>query len=169
MYIVTDRLTLRSFVPSDEQRIVEICGNAQLSAYTSHIPFPYEITDARGWLASQNLENPSFAILLNSDNKLIGNISYQIDKENSTATLGYWLDANHWNNGYMTEAAIAIRDIIFSQGYHKIAASHLAPNYASGRVMQKIGMVREGVLKDGVKRNNVYMDVILYGLCSEAR
>jgi RimJ/RimL family protein N-acetyltransferase len=48
--------------------------------------------------------------------------------------------------------------------YHKVYARHFASNPASGQVIQKIGMKKEGVLMDHVKKEDRYEDLIYYGI-----
>ena len=48
--------------------------------------------------------------------------------------------------------------------YHKISARHFVGNHASGRVLEKIGMTREGILRDDVMKDGRYVTVALYGV-----
>ena len=47
---------------------------------------------------------------------------------------------------------------------HKISATHMKENPASGRVMKKVGMKKEGVLRDHALRWGEYKDLIKYGI-----
>ena len=49
-------------------------------------------------------------------------------------------------------------------GLNRICAIHLARNPASGRVMQKVGMTREGLCPQHVKKWDRYEDLVLYGI-----
>ena len=65
----------------------------------------------------------------------------------------------------MTEAAGAL----VARGFalldlHKIEASHMTRNPASGRVMEKIGMAREGLLRAHAFKNGVFEDLAVYGI-----
>jgi len=50
------------------------------------------------------------------------------------------------------------------RGLHRIHASHLTRNPASGRVLQKIGMRYEGCLRQHVDKWEVFEDLALYGI-----
>jgi ribosomal-protein-alanine N-acetyltransferase len=52
----------------------------------------------------------------------------------------------------MTEALDAFIDFLFSTGIHKVICMHILENKASGRVMQKCGMIPE----DGIRREELY-------------
>ena len=51
---------------------------------------------------------------------------------------------------------------------NKIHASHMTQNPASGRVMQKIGMESEGVLKQHALKWDQFVDLAIYGIVSTA-
>lgn len=54
--------------------------------------------------------------------------------------LGYGLCKGYWNQGIITEAALAVIDRVKQDGLPYITATHDRNNLGSGRVMQKIGM-----------------------------
>ena len=47
---------------------------------------------------------------------------------------------------------------------NRIYATHLKKNPASGKVMKKIGMKKEGILRQHVKKWGEYEDLVYYGL-----
>jgi ribosomal-protein-alanine N-acetyltransferase len=64
------------------------------------------------------------------------------------AETGYVLSRAEWGNGYMTEALTAVVEAAFAlPGIYRVSAICDVENLASARVMEKAGMVREGVLK----------------------
>ncbi|MDZ7693856.1 MAG: GNAT family protein [Balneolaceae bacterium] len=70
-----------------------------------------------------------------------------------------------WNNGYATEAIREVLIFGFDEiNIHKILATHLLNNPASGKVMAKNGMVKEGELKDHIKKGDKYLSLIQYRL-----
>ena len=95
----------------------------------------------------------------------MGGIGLRINKRFNRAELGFWLGEPFWNNGYITEAAGAALSFGFEKlGLNKIYATHLPKNPASGKVMQKNGMIREGTLVDHIKKGDQYLSVIQYRL-----
>jgi ribosomal-protein-alanine N-acetyltransferase len=62
------------------------------------------------------------------------------------AYLGYWIDADHQNRGFMTEAVTAATTFAFeSAGLHRVQAAVMPRNAPSQRVLEKVGYRREGV------------------------
>jgi RimJ/RimL family protein N-acetyltransferase len=82
--------------------------------------------------------------------------------------MGYWIGAPYWNRGYATEAARAVLRFAFDTvGLHRIYATHFTRNPASGRVMEKTGMQREGVWREHLMRGERFEDAVVYGILRE--
>jgi len=168
--IETERLILSKLKAEDIPAIVQYAGNKKISDYTSHIPFPYEEKDAIFWLnqAQEGYRNGTHLTLgihLKSSSAFIGGIGLTINQRYNRAELGYWIAEAEWNKGFTSEAAKALIDYAFQEmGLHKITSSYMSMNPASGKVMEKCGMHKEGEQKDQILKNGVYLDLILYGL-----
>ena len=90
--------------------------------------------------------------------------SQRIDTENSRGNVGYWTESQ-WNNGYASEALAAVLTYVFDNtAVHKLTAYYTTKNVGSGKVMEKCGMKREGLLKQHEKRHGAFLDVALYGI-----
>ena len=146
----TERLLLRPFTLSDAGDVQRLAGNKAIADTTLNIPHPYEHGMAEAWISSHQPgfeagEHAAFAITLKAGGELIGAISLKIDAAMQMAELGYWVGEPFWGTGYCTEAARRIVEYGFTErNLRRIHAVHLARNPASGRVLQKIGMSREG-------------------------
>ena len=105
-----------------------------------------------------------FAICLASGD-LTGAIALNKAGLFNSAELGYWIGVAQWNRVYCTGAAKAVLEYGFMiLRYHKVSARHFVGNTSSGRVMEKIGMRREGLLQDDVMKDGRYISVELYGI-----
>jgi ribosomal-protein-alanine N-acetyltransferase len=167
--IRTERLILRPFALTDAPRVKALAGDQRIYGTTLNVPYPYEEGMAESWISTHQRcfyegHGVVFAICL-ADGPLIGGASLSRDGLFNRAELGYWIGFNYWNRGYCTEAAIAIVEYGFgSLAFHKISGRHFAGNEASGRVLEKIGMRIEGVLRDEVLKDGKYLTVNLYGM-----
>jgi len=97
---------------------------------------------------------------------VIGSISVvQADNKNEHCEIGYCLSYDFWNMGIVTEALSAVMDFLFHEiGYHRIFAKHDAENPASGKVMEKCGMIYEGRLRGHYLRpDGKPSDSLIYG------
>ncbi|WP_343556552.1 GNAT family N-acetyltransferase [Sphingobacterium sp.] len=166
--IETERLILNAITTSDIPQIVEYLQDRVYSDFTSNIPYPYRKEDAEYWLklaeeAFVNRKGFTFAIR-NKEEKLIGAIGLH-DEGSDKAELGYWIAIPYWNKGYVTEAAKAIIDFGFKElHFNKIFATYFPHNPASGKVMEKIGMKKEALLKQHLKKDGKYYDIPLYSI-----
>lgn len=87
--------------------------------------------------------------------EVIGSISVvERDEKCARMTIGYCLSRALWNKGMMSECLQAVIDFLFENtNVNRIEARHDMRNLASGRVMEKCGMKREGILRE-YERNN---------------
>ncbi|HEY8560181.1 MAG TPA: GNAT family N-acetyltransferase [Pyrinomonadaceae bacterium] len=93
--------------------------------------------------------NYTLAVVRKSDAALIGSCSIANVRHGSIETsLGWHYGKRYWNKGYATEAARVLLHIGFEiGGVAEIYADCFVDNYASIRVMQKIGMTARENLK----------------------
>ncbi len=135
-----------------------LAGDREVAATTLRIPNPYREEDAIGVIKAvgkQILRGKSaiFAIVEKKETLLIGSIGLGIDKKHANAEMGYWIGKPYWGNGYCTESArLVLRHGFKNLDLHKIHSHFMKHNAASGRVMDKIGMIYEGTLREHVKK-----------------
>lgn len=166
--IVTPRLLLRRMTMADAQDVFAYSRDPEVSRHVlwdAH----RSIQDSRAYLRFIQRqyragEASSWGIVLRETGHLIGTIGFMwINRENRSAEAGYSLARAHWNRGYMTEALRAVLRYGFEElDLHRIEAQHETDNAASGRVMEKAGMRREGVLRGRLYNKGKFVDVALY-------
>lgn len=108
-----------------------------------------------------------WGIELKETGELIGSVAVAAyDEENSSASLGWCLGKRWWGNGIMPEAVTAVMVHLFNEvGFQRITACHDIKNKRSGRVMEKVGMKKEGIIRKSMKNNRgKVIDVVLYSL-----
>ena len=166
----TDRLLLRPLQPADAPAVQRLAGAWEIADTTLRIPHPYPDGVAIEWIntlgaAWEKGTSVTYAITLRETAVLIGAIGLDVSKQSSWGELGYWIGVSSWNRGYCTEAARAILTFGFGElQLHRIQARHLTRNPSSGRVLQKIGMRLEGVLREAVRKWDRFEDLAVYGL-----
>ncbi len=162
----TRRLVLRPFEPNDVEDVLAYANDPEWSRFLS-VPRPYSIEDAREFVdRSVSIdwqEEPAFAI--EYDGAVVGGIGFHIDSPNSRGMLAYSIARAYWNQGLMTEAAAAVVDWGFDQlGLAKIYSFADVENVGSWRVMEKVGMTREGTLRSHGLLRGVRQDFHSYGI-----
>ena len=168
--IETERLILRPFCLGDAKDVQRLAGERDIADTTLTIPHPYEDGMAEEWIAGEEAackegKAITLAITLRSDESLIGGIGFKIDRQHDRAELGYWVGKPFWNCGYATEAARALLAYGFRElALNRIHAAHMARNPASGRVMEKLGMLYEGTARQEMKKLGRYEDLVSYAI-----
>lgn len=166
----TERLILGQALWTDIPKIVEYAGAKRISDMTLNIPYPYAEKDAIWWINSANegfkaKNQYTFAMRLKSNKDFVGGVGLKLDLRFNHAVLGYWIAEPFWKKGYTTEAVQAILQFGFETlDLNKIYATHLIENPASGRVMQKNGMIKEGELVEHYRKNGEYKSIYQYRL-----
>jgi [ribosomal protein S5]-alanine N-acetyltransferase len=168
--LVTDRLVLRELTLADAAGVAAGAGDRRVAQYLMQVPSPYPIALARRWVMHR-IEwweigrGVTFAVTLPGESALLGTVSLRRYLRDRRAELGYWLAASAWGRGFATEAARATVDFGFRQlGLARVYAQVLAGNRGSLRVLDKLGMVNEGVKRQHVSKARRLHDVVLYGL-----
>ena len=170
----TPRLVLRPFALSDAPTVQRLAGAAAVADTTLAVPHPYADGMAEAWIATHQAafergENVVFAITLR-EGELVGAINLHLEPPHQRGELGYWIGEPYWNRGYATEALRAVIEYGFAiQGLNRMVARHLRRNPASGRVMQKAGMRREGEQRQHVMKNGRFEDLEYYGILRSDR
>ena len=114
----------------------------------------------------KNDEPSSWGIIEKKTGKLVGTIGFMdYNEDNATVEVGYSLARWLWNGGYMTEALSCVIDYAFeNMELNRIEAQHELTNPSSGRVMEKCGMRKEGVLRQRLYNKGKFVDVALYAI-----
>ena len=82
--------------------------------------------------------------------------------------LGYWLGKQYWGQGIATRAAKQLGDSAFcTLNINRICASALEANTGSWRVMEKLGMRREGRFVKAIYQDGAFFDDLYYAVLRE--
>ena len=166
----TKRLLLRPFRLKDAPSVRRLAGDRRIAATTLELPHPYEKGMARAWIRTHRdlfdrRRAVNFAITLGDDGDVIGAIALRLEEGHDRAEMGYWIGVPSWNRGFATEAAAAVLEYGFRDlRLNRIHAHCMNRNFASGRVLEKIGMRHEGRLRRHVRKLGVYEDIEVYGI-----
>jgi ribosomal-protein-alanine N-acetyltransferase len=98
--------------------------------------------------------------------RLIGAIHLMaINAQHSKAEIGFVLSRSYWNKGLMFEALARVLEYAFeSIGLNRIEGFCLVENRAGMRVMEKVGMKQEGVLREHLFQKRAFRDFCLYAM-----
>jgi [ribosomal protein S5]-alanine N-acetyltransferase len=168
----TKRCLLRPFRLEDSETVRILAGDRTVADTTLNLPHPYVKGLAQDWINSHPEEFDQgrqviFAIVRQEDDQLLGAIGLVLETDHSRGEIGYWIGKPYWNNGYCTEAAQRVLTYGFDDlKLFRIQARHFKRNAASGRVMQKCGMLHEGSLRGHIQKWAVFEDIEIFGMLS---
>jgi len=172
--IVTERLALRELRLDDARAVAERAGDKRVARYLIAVPSPYPVALATRWIVGRLAwwgqgRGLTLAITQReTPDLLIGSVSLRRYARDRRAELGYWLGAESWGQGYATEAAHALVDLGFRDlGLSKIYAQVLEGNRVSCGVLEKLGMIEEGVRRRHIRKGKRLLDVTLYGILKD--
>lgn len=168
--IETKRLLLRRMTMKDAQDIFEYSRDPEVAKHVlwsaqKHISEAKEYVRYMTKRYRDDLPS-SWGIIDKESGKLIGTIGYMsLSEENASVEVGYSLARWLWGKGLMTEALRAVIDYTFdAMDINRIEAQHELLNPSSGRVMEKCGMTKEGVLRQRLYNKGKFVDVALYSI-----
>lgn len=178
--IETPRLLLRDFVSRDLEAVHAYSSTPQATQYLIWGPntLLQSKQTIRAFLDDQK-ERPrvNFDLAIihkgtarrGDGPRLIGGVGLKLaDWDNRTADIGYVLHPDYWGQGYALEAAQGLAHAGFRElGLQRIVATCDQRNKASARVMEKLGMRREGVFRQSKYIHGGWRDEFLYAILAE--
>lgn len=97
--------------------------------------------------------------------QVLGTIGTRPREVSGRADVGYWLGRPYWGAGLMTEALTALLDLCFTTlDNHKVEADVFAHNAGGRRLVEKVGMTQEGIIRDAHRKGGEWVDQVVYGM-----
>jgi len=111
----------------------------------------------------------AFAVLDVSSGLFLGGVGLnQINRNHNFANLGYWVRSSQTGRGVATAATLLAAEFGFEDlGLNRIEILTATGNAASGRVAEKAGAKREGILRNRLLLHNSPHDAVIYSLISD--
>ena len=169
--IDTARLVLRPWRIEDAPALQALAGRREIADTMISVPHPFTQEYAETWIAGHPEAHARgravhFAITLAGVGTLLGAIELRdINPEHSHAEMSCWVGADSWGQGFATEAALAVLRYAFHELHlNRVVAYHMVRNPASGRALEKIGMKREGLLRECVSKWDRFEDVVVMAI-----
>ena len=163
--ISTVRLYLTPISLSDAPRVRHLAGAEAVARNALGIPHPFLEGMAEAWIGGFDQSDAVFAIREEVGAPLVGLVGLEGTGGDGVAELSYWIGELHWGRGYATEAAAALVAYGFEHlRLHRVFSTSLVRNPASGRVLEKVGMQEEGVLRQHVWHWDRYEDLRFHGM-----
>jgi ribosomal-protein-alanine N-acetyltransferase len=169
--IESKRLILRDFRIEDWKAVHEYAKDPRAVA---HLPWGPNSVDQTIEFVRKTIEDAArpnrwtfeLAIVLRDEDRLIGGTGLRLSgTPNRDAGMGYVVHPAFWGRGIASETASAIIEFGFRKcGLHRIWAECDPANAASARVLEKVGMIREGLLRQHKWYKEDWRDSYLYSI-----
>ncbi|MGN6318624.1 GNAT family N-acetyltransferase [Trinickia sp.] len=166
----TARLTLRPLRAEDAAPLFAMYSDVQFMRYWS---FPVmtrfeQVVDylARRMQGSATETEIVWAVEIAATHEAIGICSlFDLDAASKRAEIGFGLQRAFWGRGYMSEAARAVVDCAFDMLHLRRIEAEIDPrNGASARILERLGFVKEGLLRERWMVDGNVSDSAIYGL-----
>lgn len=170
----TERLALRRFQLEDAEAFYQnVTSDSKVNKFLTW-SLHKSVEETRelltGWV--ERYENPErycWAIVLKENDQLIGTIAAPtIKNRTKTAEVTYCIGSAWWGHGIVTEALKEVIRYLFEEiQVNRIEAGYDANNPASGRVLEKVRMQKEGILRKAGKNNQGLFDLVFCAVLKE--
>ncbi|MCM3387025.1 GNAT family N-acetyltransferase [Ureibacillus chungkukjangi] len=167
MYLESNRLLIRKFSMDDVQEVSKYTSSPVVMRYMPEGVMNEEETKK---LVLGNMgENPKkFAVILKNENILIGHMEFFRYFGEHTYEIGWVFNPDYYNRGFATEAAQVLLNFGFTDmKLHRIIATCQPENIPSYRIMEKLGMRREGYFKKCIPCGEEWWDEYFYAILAE--
>ena len=165
----TERLVLRPYTDGDLENLHGVYSQPDVARWLYYEPSTLEQSREKlhRKIAGNALseEHGLSAAVELRDGTYVGDaVLFYGSVEHKTAEIGFSFDPRHQGKGYATEAARALLDWAFSQGFHRVVGRLEARNTASARVLEKVGMRREAHLIENEWVKGEWQSELVYAM-----
>lgn len=167
-YLETERLILRPVTLDDAEDMYVYASDEMTTTFV--FERHQSVADTRANLAKYFLNQPlgKFGMVIKESQQLIGTIDLRVNSDHCKAEMGYTLNKAYWGQGLTTEAGRKMLWLAFEQlGLNRVEAKHDERNPASGRVMAKLGMTKEAVLRNDTILKGEVTTTVICGITKE--
>ena len=170
--IETERLLLRRFAIEDAEQMFNNWAsdpdNVKYLSWPAHKDRAETESIIKMWVGEYSSDKTyRWSIVNRQTSEVIGGIDVvKMFEDIECCEIGYVLSKRFWNRGIMTEALRAVLEYLFSKvSFHRIQLRHDVGNIASGKVMLKNGLQREGILRESEKSpQGKWRDMVIYSI-----
>ncbi|MGN4126031.1 GNAT family N-acetyltransferase [Lysinibacillus sphaericus] len=166
MFIKSQRIVIREFEPHDWQAIYAYTSDKNVMKYIPEGVFSEE--DAKNFVRKNMDDAKNFPVVLIDENILIGHMVFHPYFGKHTYEIGWVFNPKYYNKGYASEAAQALLNYGFKDmQLHRIIATCQPQNIPSYKVMEKIGMRKEGYFKQCIPHGDDWWDEYYYAVLAK--
>ena len=162
------KIILRAWKMDDLSSLQKYANNLNIAKYmTDQFPHPYTREAGRTFIEFANKENHSRMWAIEYKGEAIGGIGLHTTRDvlRKNAEIGYWIGEDFWGQGLMSEAIGETIKWGFNHlDVNRIYARVFGNNMRSAALLEKCGFQKEVHVKDGIIKNNEFLDELLFAI-----
>ena len=165
------RIVLRPHSEANFERLHAWRNDVELQELSSPSVSSYTEEQTRDtlarWMRRDRTDIIHFAIHLAVTQQIIGFLHIaMIEPEHMRCRIGIVVGERHlWGRGYGSESLRCALDYCFDElDMNRVSAETYASNPRSAALLEKVGFVREGTMRESVRKNGEFVDEYQYGL-----
>ncbi len=168
--IETNLLMLRKIEPKDAKDLFEFLSDNSVNQFMTNNSCENIVQVQRLINGMQQCfeskQKIRWGITQKTGNRIIGHCGYEaFNESNLTGEISYCLAKEYWGQGIMTEAIRAITHFGFEKlGLNRIEAKLMLENTGSIKALEKAGFRKEGLIREGLLKNDLFYDLYLYSI-----
>lgn len=165
----TDRLDLVEIKQSHLGDLYKLFSDENVTRFYNLLPLKSE-QDAQksiDWFQTRFNDKLGirWGIAIKGQKNIIGTVGFNNFAKQHRANIGYDLQTEYWNNGYITEALKTVIDFGFRKlEINRIEAEVMQGNIVSEKVLEKLNFKNEGVLREWMFWNERHYDMTMFSL-----
>lgn len=170
----TSRIEFRELTMEDMASVHAYATDEEVIKYVDFGPNTEEVTReflelCISYQSEENRRDYEIAVIEKATGNFMGVCgTHIVSEESRQAWIGYVLNKAYWNKGYGREMAAALLDFGIDQlKLHRIYATCEPDNIGSKRVLEKIGMTKEGHLRENIYHRNKWRDSLLFSILED--
>ncbi|RVU41589.1 N-acetyltransferase [Lujinxingia sediminis] len=170
-----ERVALRLLQIGDKEELFEVVDREreELRRWLPWVDAITSVDDYDGYIRStltQLAEGNGFQAAITVEGQIAGMIGvHGVDRANQSTSIGYWLSSAYRGEGIMTRAtAEVLRWAFEDEGLERVEVRCGRENLASRKVVERLGLVEEGVLRRAERLVDGWTDLVVYSMLRDA-
>lgn len=172
--LATRRLIIRDYTAADAGAVLAYTQDTAYWQYQrAEAPTAAQIDALMQWVVKEQATSPRLMYFLAAVRKDTGEVVGEgvlkvINPGERQGEIGFGVAPKYWKQGFASEIAAAILDAAFQHfKLHRVAGQCSPDNKGSIRIMQKLGMAREGLLRDIHFARGRWWSTLIYGMLDQ--
>ncbi|MEW4283274.1 GNAT family N-acetyltransferase [Priestia koreensis] len=170
-YVIDNEISLRLIQKEDAEELFNLMNRSR-DYLREWLPWVDNMTcpeDYHGIIAiwlDQFTNNDGFQAAISYNGQIVGLAGFHaLDWQNHKTTIGYWLGEGFQGKGIMTRVVSGMLRYAFEEyGLNRVEIRCGVHNHKSRAIPERLGLVQEGIIRDGEYLYDHFHDLVVYGI-----